>query len=99
MNDHFQDNIYKCLLFRHVRVTELSKRVSREVDCTLYGMFNVKKKRKKTQAKTPFTPSCSLLLSYAVQRCLTDNLTHFNGISVPPTTSVSVQLKSESIVY
>lgn len=69
MNDHFQDNIYKCLLFRHVRVTELSKRVSREVDCTLYGMFNVKKK---TQAKTPFTPSCSLLLSYAVQRCLTD---------------------------
>lgn len=73
MNDHFQDNIYKCLLFRHVRVTELSKRVSREVDCTLYGMFNVKKQNnKKTQAKTPFTPSRSLLLSYAVQRCLTD---------------------------
>lgn len=48
MNDHFQDNIYKCLLFRHVRVTELSKRVSREVDCTLYGMFNVKKKKKNT---------------------------------------------------
>lgn len=54
MNDHFQDNIYKCLLFRHVRVTELSKRVSREVDCTLYGMFNVKKKTtKKHKLKPP----------------------------------------------
>lgn len=53
MNDHFQDNIYKCLLFRHVRVTELSKRVSREVDCTLYGMFNVKKKKKKHKLKPP----------------------------------------------
>lgn len=52
------------LLFRHVRVNEC---VSREVDCILYGMFNVKKK-KKEKLQSPLLPTaiCFCILSSTV---------------------------------
>lgn len=70
------------LLFRHVRVNEC---VSREVDCILYGMFNVKKKKKKS-----YNPLYSLL-QFAFASCpalcdchLQNYIVQFNAVSVPP---------------
>lgn len=43
MNDHFQDNIYKCFAVQACESEWVTECVLREVDCILYGMFNVKK--------------------------------------------------------
>lgn len=69
----------------------MSECLSREVDCILYGMFNVKKKEE--EAKFTFTSSCGLL-SCTVVRCRPQSYTvHSSTISVPPPFSVSVHLK------
>lgn len=50
------------LLFKHVRANVSASVCRGKVDCILYGMFNVtKKKKKKEIAGIPFIPSCCLL--------------------------------------
>lgn len=72
------------LLFKHVWVSECE---SREVDCILYGMFNVqKKKRERKKLKSPLFPlrfaflCCPALCDCHLQSCTVQ----LNAISVPP---------------
>lgn len=96
MNDHFQDNIYECFAVQACVSEWVRECVSREVDCILYGMFNVGKKK----LNSPLLPTavCFYTLSSTVtaicraaQHSLMPSVFHHH-FSVTPT-------ESESIVY
>lgn len=88
MNDHFQGNIYKCFAVRACGSDCVSECSWREVDCILFGMFNVEKKRQRL--KSPLLPPGFHILSSTVW---------LPACSWAPSVFHHRPTKSESIIY
>lgn len=88
MNDHFQGNIYKCFAVRACGSDCVSACSWREVDCILFGMFNVEKKQQRP--KSPLLPPGFHKLS---------NTVWLPPCSWAPSVFHHRPTKSESVIY